>query len=510
VQLAIDFTFAAFHPVALLISERVMICLVAGTVLTAGAGLALRLMNRQNARTKFAFCFTTLMGIALFPLVASWHAPAAWGSQGAPVPVLRLPEAWASYIFLLWAVGATIALGRVAFGLYRVRQVRQSCVPVESVAIDINLQRTLEDFQSDRSVQLCTSDLVRVPTAIGFWRPVVALPNWCPRALSSAELHSVVLHELEHLRRYDDWTNLFQRVVSAIFFFHPAVWWLESRLSLEREIACDDAVLNVVPDPKRYARCLVSLAEKSYLRRGIALAQAAVSHVHQLTARVAQILDDRRPAATSIWKPVLSVVVVTVFAGSASLELAPRLVAFQSGAFENRSADLALASNIAGSDSTASTTLSAHSTGQSLTSASKPFDLKPIPARLVAPEPAAKFASKFKRDHARPLSVIAKDSSPSPANKAEYSLAERPASDSATTASYPDRAALKSSLTARSSQPGNAAAQVPPSDMLVMVVHTEQRSEAGTVFWSVRVVQWMVFHPQTQDRVIDPQVPAKT
>jgi len=78
-----------------------------------------------------------------------------------------------------------------------------------------------------------------VPTAIGFFQPAVIVPAWTLRELSAEELHSVLLHELAHLRRWDDWTNLAQELVGALFFFHPAVWRIGSRLSLEREMACD-------------------------------------------------------------------------------------------------------------------------------------------------------------------------------------------------------------------------------------------------------------------------------
>ena len=104
-------------------------------------------------------------------------------------------------------------------------------------------------------MKFLVSDDVRVPTALGFFRPAVVLPSWTLRDLSPDELKVIVLHELAHLRRWDDWTNLAQKFVKAIFFFHPAVWWIDSRLALEREIACDDMVLEQTAN----ARTLCSL-----------------------------------------------------------------------------------------------------------------------------------------------------------------------------------------------------------------------------------------------------------
>ena len=44
---------------------------------------------------------------------------------------------------------------------------------------------------------------------------------------AAAELNTILLHELAHLGRWDDWTNLAQKVLGALLFFHPAVWWIK-------------------------------------------------------------------------------------------------------------------------------------------------------------------------------------------------------------------------------------------------------------------------------------------
>lgn len=148
------------------------------------------------------------------------------------------------------------------------------------------------------------------------------------RELSAAELNTVLLHELAHLRRWDDWTNLAQKVLRALFFFHPAVWWVENRLALEREMACDDMVLAETANPRAYAECLVSLAERNFLRRGVALAQAAVGRMRQTSLRILRILDARRPSAVRVWKPAPWVVGAFSVACLLSSARAPKLVAF--------------------------------------------------------------------------------------------------------------------------------------------------------------------------------------
>ncbi len=189
---------------------------------------------------------------------------------------------------------------------------------------------TLRRKRTRREVILCTSERVRVPTALGLVKPAIVIPRWVMQDLSAAELNQVVLHELAHLRRWDDWTNLAQQIVKALFFFHPAVWWIEKKISLEREMACDDAVLTETESPRAYAQCLAHLAERSFVQRGIALAQALVGRVAQTSQRVAQILDVNRPKGSSpIWKPAVSAMAGAAMLCSVWLVKTPELVGFE-------------------------------------------------------------------------------------------------------------------------------------------------------------------------------------
>jgi beta-lactamase regulating signal transducer with metallopeptidase domain len=317
---------------AQLSAERILNCTVEGTIVALLAWLLLRVLGPQNSGTRFAVWFAALFGIAALPLLGNW---AASGAEVAKPSEITMPGSWALYIFAVWLLIADAGLLRVAIGFWHLHRLRKSCVPVDVATLDPLLQKTLAEFDSPRAVKLSVSEKLRVPTAIGFVKPVVAIPSWTMRELSAAELNPILLHELAHLKRRDDWSNLVQKILGALLFFHPAVWWIEKKLALEREMACDDMVLaqTEATNPRAYAECLVSLAEKSVLRRGIALAQAAVERMKQVSLRVSQILDVNRPRATRVWTPAPVVVTGVSLLCLLALSHAPtRLVSFESGA----------------------------------------------------------------------------------------------------------------------------------------------------------------------------------
>jgi hypothetical protein len=180
-----------------------------------------------------------------------------------------------------------------------------------------------------RQVRLCTSSELAVPAAVGLFRPAIVFPAWLLPQLSAGEIEMIVRHEMAHLRRWDDWSNLAQKIVKAVFFFHPAVWWIENRLTLEREMACDDMVLAQTGSPKEYASSLISFAEKLHTSRGLALAQALVSRMHEMSLRLAQILDVDRPHRTDLWKPVVGLSAGLLIAVLGAAPYLPRMVAFE-------------------------------------------------------------------------------------------------------------------------------------------------------------------------------------
>ncbi len=331
----------SFQTLAQLSAGRMLNGVIEGIAIAFLAWAMLRLGGRQGAVTRFAVWFAALIAVAALPFVGSISSGVAAG-MSAPRPAITLPHQWAVYLFVAWAAIASVALAKLAAGLYRLVGLRQSCRVVDPATLDPMLRQTLQQFHSSRSVAVCTSESLSVPAALGFFKPAVVFPAWAMQELSPSELNSILLHELAHLARWDDWTNLAQKVLRAVLFFHPAVWWIEARLSLEREMACDDIVLAQTANPHAYAECLVCLTEKGLLRRGLNLAQAAISRVRQTTLRVTEILDKQRPRSTRISRPAVGVLAASAFACLSFAPHAPKLVSFESAAPSYKAAPASL------------------------------------------------------------------------------------------------------------------------------------------------------------------------
>ncbi len=313
------------HTLAQVFTERLLNSAAEGMIVAGVAGLLLRLAGRQSASTRFAIWFSTLLAIVALPFFSGFaHSPvSAAHLQGG----ITLSSSWAFYLFAAWACIAGLLLIRLCVGLWRLRQFRDHCSDVNLAGLNPAAAEVLRDFGARNRVKLCVSSEVAAPSVIGFLRPAIIFPCWLLPQLSPEELKVILPHELAHLRRGDPWTNLAQKIVTALFFFHPAVWWIDNRLTLEREMACDDVVLAQSANPKAYASFLISFAEKLQNARGLQLAQALVTRMHQMSLRVAQILDAERPRHSGFWKPVLRLSTVLLLLVVGTAPFVPQFVA---------------------------------------------------------------------------------------------------------------------------------------------------------------------------------------
>ncbi len=307
---------------------RILNSLPEGILIAGFAWLVLRLLPRQNSGTRFAIWFVALLALAGAPLIGvfgSAHYSLAYGS--AP-PLVTLPNHWAVILFSIWLVVACGAAAHLSLGVWRLRALRRTCKVIDPSHLPAALEKLARDFSSSHSVTLATSDKLAVPSAIGFFKPMIVIPEWALRELSTDEFHAILLHEFAHLRRRDDWTNLLQKAMRALFVFHPAVWWIDRQLSLEREMACDDHVLAETGNPRGYAKCLVALLERSFARRAWTLAQAAVRRADEARQRLCRILDRNRNTHRRFGMPALGLAGVFSLLCLVLVPHAPQLVAF--------------------------------------------------------------------------------------------------------------------------------------------------------------------------------------
>ena len=130
-------------------------------------------------------------------------------------------------------------LARPLWSLTHIARIRRRALPL-GAEHQARLEAWLRVSGGPRRVRLCEAAGVSTPMSVGLLNPLIVIPGELASQLSPAEFDHLLLHELAHVQRNDNWTHLIQKFVEAVLFFHPAVWWIGRKLELERESACDD------------------------------------------------------------------------------------------------------------------------------------------------------------------------------------------------------------------------------------------------------------------------------
>ncbi|MFZ0395500.1 MAG: M56 family metallopeptidase, partial [Terracidiphilus sp.] len=243
-----------------------------GSLLAALVWLALRLLPRLSPSARSVVWLNVFILMALLHLVPLFTGAVA-ASQPLAAHALRLDPRWSLALAAVWLVFSLFRAGQLAAGALHLRRLGRRAQPLPVAA---EIARLLQNH--GRPVELCSCADVTRPSVLGFFRPRILIPPGLVERLSPVELKQVVLHEMEHLRRGDDWANLIQKLALVLFPLNPALAWVERRLCAERELACDDRVLDAGSGRKAYALCLARLAEHSLVRRGFGLVLGAWEH----------------------------------------------------------------------------------------------------------------------------------------------------------------------------------------------------------------------------------------
>jgi bla regulator protein BlaR1 len=282
------------------------------------------------ASVKFLIPFSVLASLG--GSLGRWLAPVAPISRlplvmeqivrpFAPIPDGRLPvgpvvQAPAApgvlpYLFLaLWLCGF------VAVSLYGWVHWRRIAATVRASS-NITEGRELEALRrirwSSGPLRLVSSIARLEPGTFGILRPVIWLPAGIADHLNDAELEAILAHELCHIRRRDSLTAVIQMTVEAIFWFHPLIWWLTSRLTEERERACDEEVVKMGGAPQVYAESILKVCE-FYLASPAAFAPGVTGG--ELKKRIERIMTNRFARDLSFGrKLLLASAAVAVVAG---------------------------------------------------------------------------------------------------------------------------------------------------------------------------------------------------
>ncbi|MEZ4585191.1 MAG: M56 family metallopeptidase [Gemmatimonadales bacterium] len=244
-------------------------------------------------------------------------------SRPAVAQSVDSPDSAGTALWLAYGIGVLLLLGWIALGELAIRRFGGRSAPLDTG----EWRELVDELRAAGSVpsrvRFRVSDDASVPLTYGILRPVVILPA-SGRQWPLSHRRDVLAHELAHVRRRDCLTHLLGRIACALHWYHPLAWLALSRIRLEREHACDDAVLSGGSLASGYADALLVTARTMRGRPALAGAGLAFARGSSLSERLRAVLDDGRRRGSPRPPALLALAALGLVATSAVATVAPR------------------------------------------------------------------------------------------------------------------------------------------------------------------------------------------
>lgn len=173
-------------------------------------------------------------------------------------------------LLVIWFVGCVFQTYRLFVQLKKIENIFNV---LDRTSIK-NLVSDFMEIDSRYDYPVWTSDSIPFPMILGF-RKIILIPKI---DLEKEQIRHVIMHEIEHLKRKDNFIKLFLNILLIIYWWFPPVYWLCDKIQLVLEMRVDKTVTNNLSelDVANYAetllkvqKALLSKTESTFNQLGI-------------------------------------------------------------------------------------------------------------------------------------------------------------------------------------------------------------------------------------------------
>lgn len=215
----------------------------------------------------------------------------------------------------IWGIGVIILIGWIIFSNVQIRQIKKSASFIKDQKIKALLQECKEIVGVKRDVLLQESSVVNSPVTLGLVKPYILLPIKTREEFSLIELKYVFLHELSHQKSKDVLVNYGMWVLQIMYWFNPFVWYALKRMRIDRELACDASVLNLIDERRyiEYGQTIIHFASGKNDRVYQQFASGMGGTKKQIKQRILNIAKYTRDSQVLKWKSKVICIALGIF-----------------------------------------------------------------------------------------------------------------------------------------------------------------------------------------------------
>lgn len=191
----------------------------------------------------------------------------------------------------IWIAGMLVMTVLALKAWLEVKKIKKTTVRLKNKDVQLLFEKCKKQLNISGHLVVGESPLVKSPMTFGLVSNYVVLPANFEKWLTLDEIKYIFLHELNHYKSKDIATNYLIVIFQVIYWFNPLVWIAFRKMRLDREIACDHAVLSSLDEERRreYGITIINFIDKVSRQKNLILADQFNGSKKQIKSRIERI-----------------------------------------------------------------------------------------------------------------------------------------------------------------------------------------------------------------------------
>lgn len=212
----------------------------------------------------------------------------------------------------IWIAGMAVLTIFMITAWYRTNRLQNSTQKLKNQEVLQLFEQCKQKLHISRKIHVGESPRIATPMMCGLFKPYVVLPPRIDTWLSLKEIQFIFLHELYHFKNKDNWTNYLMASFQVLYWFNPLIWIAVREMRLDREIACDHAVLQFLDEQSQteYGNTIIHFVEREMQIRNFRFSSQLNGSKAQIKKRIEKIASFPADARMSKWNQMVIMILV--------------------------------------------------------------------------------------------------------------------------------------------------------------------------------------------------------
>ncbi|WP_010283771.1 BlaR1 family beta-lactam sensor/signal transducer [Bacillus timonensis] len=239
--------------------------------------------------------------------------------QDFTVSVNSLNLNFLNVVFIgIWITGMVVMAALFLHAWFKLKKMKQTITSLNNKDILHVFEKCKQHLNISKPVIVGESPLVKSPMTFGLLKTYVVLPTHLEKSMTLRDINYIFMHELNHYKSKDTAMNYLIIIYQILYWYNPLVWIAFKKMRMDREIACDIAVLKSIDKSfhRDYGNAIINFVGLAPHSKEIALANQFNGSKEQVKKRIEKIASYTMESKWLKLRSIIIFSIVSVFVAS--------------------------------------------------------------------------------------------------------------------------------------------------------------------------------------------------